>query len=204
MSDITLERLFRLQDDAAAHNVASSGRLARNLDFVRESVGLLAQILGSMDFAAPKQHTMRVLGVDAVTGIVTSVRVGLWGNLPEATVLLRSSLETGAILSAAVQANRYETIASEIQAARLKRHSYKTSVKALGDLGSRIDHLWGRLSEVGAHSTGTRLTFVSYKLNGEPFDRMAAAYDPEAAELALSMTPDVCLHLLKTCEVAYV
>jgi hypothetical protein len=47
------------------------------------------------------------------------------------------------------------------------------------------------------------LKFESYCLNGERFDRLAAAYDPESAELALAMAPDVCLHLLETFEAAY-
>lgn len=203
MTGITLEALFRFQDDAAAHNTASSVRLRRLLDFVRESVGLLAHAMGSMGFPAHKQHTLRVLGADAVTGIVTSVRVGLWGNLPEAAALLRSSLETTAILSAAVQASRYESIAAEIAGAKLKRHSYRKSIDQLGELGSRIDYLRGRLSDVGAHSTGTRLRFTSYRWQGQPFDRFAAALDPESAELALSMAPDVCLCLLSACESAY-
>jgi hypothetical protein len=203
MTGITLEGLFRFQDDAAAHNTANSVRLRRLLDFVRESVGLLAHTLGSMRFSAHKQHTLRVLGADAVTGIVTSVRVGLWGNLPEAAALLRSSLETTAIFSAVVQENRYESIATEVFAARLKRHSYEKSVTQLGELGSRINYLRARLSEVGAHSTGTRLKFASYRLDGQVFDRIGAALDPESAELALSMAPDVCLQLLEACEKAY-
>lgn len=144
-----------------------------------------------------------MLGADALTGIVTSVRVGLWGNLPEAAALLRSSLETTSILAAAVESNRYVSIASEISAANLKRHSYEQSVATLGQLGRSINYLRGRLSELGAHSTGTRLKFASYQINGERFDRVAAALDPESAELALSMAPDVCLHLLETCEKAF-
>jgi hypothetical protein len=203
MTDVTLERLFRFQDDAAAHNIGRSPQVARLLEFVGDSVRILAHSLACMRFSAPKQHTIRVLGLDAVTGIVTSVRVGLWGNLPEAAALLRCGLEAAAILSATVQANGFETTAQEIQEARLKRHSFRRSAEALGELGRRIDYLWGRLSDLGAHSTGTRLKFESYTLNGERFDRLAAAYDPEAAELALSMVPDVCLHLLETLEMAY-
>ena len=200
---LTLEALFRFQDDAAAYNTAKSVRVQRLLDFVRGSVALLSHALFSMRFSEHKQHTLRILGADAVTGIVASVRVGLWGNLPEAAALLRSALETTAIFSAAVEANQYVSIASEVSAARLTRHSYKKAVAQLGDLGSRLDYLRGRLSEIGAHSTGTRLKFTSYRLEGQLFDRLGAALDPQSAELALSMVPDVCLQLLDACEKAY-
>lgn len=203
MTGVTFEALFEFQDDVAIQNTANSALCRSLLEFVREAVAVLADVFGSMRFADHKQHTLRVLGADALTGIVTSVRVGLWGNLPEAAALLRSSLETTSILAAAVEANRYVSIASELSAAKLKRHTYKQSVATLGQLGRRINHLRGRLSELGAHSTGTRLKFASYRINGEHFDRVAAALDPEAAELALSMAPDVCLHLLETCERAF-
>ena len=203
MTGITLEALFKFQDDAATENAANSALCRSLLEFVREAITVLTEVFGSMRFAEHKQHTLRVLGADALTGIVTSVRVGLWGNLPEAAALLRSSLETTSILAAAVELNQYVSIASEVSAAKLKRHTYAQSVTALGDLGRRIDYLRGRLSELGAHSTGTRLKFASYQIDGERFDRLAAALDPEAAELALSMVPDTCLFLLETCEKAF-
>lgn len=78
-----------------------------------------------MQFSAPKQHSLRVLGVDAVTGIVSSVRVGLWGNLPEAAALLRGALEAAAILAAAVQSRGYESVAHEIQQARHRYYCWQ-------------------------------------------------------------------------------
>ena len=203
MTGVTLEALFKFQDDAAIQNAAKSVACRNLLEFVREAVAVLASVFGSMHFADDKQHTLRVLGADALTGIVTSVRVGLWGNLPEAATLLRSALETTSILAAAVEANQYVSIASELSAAKLKRHTYERSVTKLGGVGRRVEYLRGRLSEIGAHSTGTRLKFASYQINGDHFDRVGAALDSEAAELALSMAPDVCLHLLETLERAF-
>jgi hypothetical protein len=203
MTGVTLEALFKFQDDAAIHNTAKSVACRNLLEFVREAVGVLADVFDSMHFADHKQHTIRVLGADALTGIVTSVRVGLWGNLPEAAALLRSSLETTSILAAAVEGDQYVSIATELSAAKLKRYSYDRSVAKLGEVGRRIEYLRGRLSDLGAHSTGTRLKFASYRLDGDHFDRVGAALDPEATELALSMAPDVCLHLLETLERAF-
>ena len=200
---LTLNALFRFQDDAAAHNLSQSEHLRELVAYVEDSVALLADCLFSMHFPTHKQHALRVLGADAVTGIVSSVRAGLWGNLPEAAVLLRAALETISIVAAAVEAREYESLATELASARLRRHDYARSKAKLGDLGARIDRLRGRLSEVGAHSTGTRLKFSSYEIEGQLFDRVGAALDPTAAELALAMAPDVCLHFLDTCVKAY-
>jgi len=47
------------------------------------------------------------------------------------------------------------------------------------------------------------MKFTSYELNGERYDRLGAALDPESAEMALSLVPDVCLHLLESLEKTY-
>ncbi|MBZ5536967.1 MAG: hypothetical protein LAO31_13525 [Acidobacteriia bacterium] len=201
--EITLEVLFQLQDRAAKYNWENSLIVQKRLAFVSEAITLAATVLSSMRFYDHKQHSLRVLGTDAVSSIVTSVRVGLWGNLPESTALLRSALETSSILATLVVSQEYEAFTAELGTERMRRYSYKNAVSRLGDLGSKIDYLWGRLSNIGAHSTGTRMKFESYQLNGEAHDRLGAALELGTAELALYYAPDVCLHLLESFSTAY-
>jgi hypothetical protein len=201
--EITLEVLFQLQDRAATYNRENSVIVQKRLAFVSEAITLAAMVLTSMRFSDHKQHTARVLGTDAISSIVTGVRVGLWGNLPESIALLRSALETSSVLAAVVESQEYEAFSAEMGTTRMRRYSYKEAVSRLGNLGSRIDYLWGRLSNIGAHSTGTRMKFASYQLNGEAYDRLGAALEPESAEVALSYAPDVCLHLLESFANAY-
>lgn len=156
-----------------------------------------------MRFSDHEQTTLRVLGTDAISSFVASVRVGLWGNLPECIALLRSALETSSVLAAVVITQEYEAFAAELGTTRMRRYRYNESVSRLGDLGPRINSLWGRLSNVGAQSTATRMKFTSYQLSGETYDRFGAALDPRSAELALSCAPDVCLHLLESFANAY-
>lgn len=203
MTGLSLEELFAFQDRAAGQHQSGSDACRRHFQFVNDSVFLITDVCGAMHFSSEKQHVLRVLGADAITGIVTSVRVALWGNVPEASGILRSSLETVCILAATVESNHYHATALEISRGRLREHTYDRSMSRLGELGQRIKRLHGRLSELGAHATGTRLKFTSYELAGERFDRVAASLEPGAAELAMSMAPDVCLHLLETYERAF-
>jgi len=201
--EITLATLFQLQDEALNHNRQNSAKVQRQLDFIGEAVALACSVLTSIQFPAHKQTVIRTLGGDALSSIVVSVRLGLWGDLPESVALLRSGLETCSILGAVVALRQYEVATYEIEASRLKRFSYEDAVSQLGDVGSRIKALHGRLSDVGAHSSGTRMKFASYELNGQRYDRLGASLDSELAELALSCAPDVCLHLLASFEDAY-
>jgi hypothetical protein len=138
-----------------------------------------------------------------MASIVTSVRIGLWGNLPDSIVLQRAALETATILTAVVKAQEYQILTHEL-ATGLTRYSFEKARASLGDLGRTIQSLWGRLSNVGAHTTQTRLKFSSYEIEGKEYDRLGAAMDPDSAELSLSLLPDVCVQLLGTLEDAYI
>lgn len=57
MTGVTLEALFKFQDDAATQNTANSVLCRSLLEFVREAVTVLTDVFGSMRFAEHKQHT---------------------------------------------------------------------------------------------------------------------------------------------------
>jgi hypothetical protein len=196
---ITLDVLFTLQDKAAAYNLAQSKLLPTQVQFVRNAISLSCDLLPAMRFPLHKQHSLRVLSTDCMASIVTSTRVGLWGNLPDSIVLQRAALETATILTAVVNAREYQVLTHELTTG-LNRYSFENARANLGDFGRRIGALWGKLSNVGAHSTQTRLKFSSYEMDGKEYDRLGAAMEAESAELALSLVPDVCVQLLATLE----
>jgi hypothetical protein len=200
---ITLETLFWLQDQASKHNHEKSRIVQRRLAFVGDAVRLACAVLASTHFPPHKQTAIRVLATDVIASIVTSTRVGMWGNLPDSVTLLRTALETSAILASVVEAQEYQAVTCEMQTAKMRRFSYDEAVGRLGELGSRLKSLWGRLSNIGHHSTGTRMKFTSYELDGERYDRLGAALDPKSAELALAYGPDICVHLLECLEKTY-
>ncbi|MBZ5538479.1 MAG: hypothetical protein LAO31_21245 [Acidobacteriia bacterium] len=200
--NITLDRLFHFQDEALEHNTVHSVTVQERLRLVREAIALSAIVLTSMKFSNYKQHVLRVLGTDCLSSIVTSVRVGLWGNLPESVALLRSALESTAISAAVVQTREYAVLCAEFRK-KLSKYNFKRASFILGGFGSRIIRLWGTLSNIGAHSTAFRMRFSSYQMSGEFVDRLAAAFDHQLSENALFYTPDVCLALLISFELAY-
>jgi len=204
MSDkLTLEGLFQLQDQALKYNRENSPVLQERLTFVSDAVGLAFDVLTSMRFAAHKQTTLRVLCSDAFSSVVTSVRVGLWGNLPDSISLLRCAVETSAILAVVVAEQSYQLATSEMGTSRLQRFSFDEAIARLGDIGRKIKSTHGRLSNIGSHSTVHRLKWSSYEQNGQPYDRLGAALEPEAASNALGLSPTVCVYLLDSLGKSY-
>jgi hypothetical protein len=202
-TDLVLDELFLGQDTAASHNLANSEVVQRRLGFLREAVSIAWKALSTLPFTDEKQHAIRVLSTDGWSSLITSIRVGLWGNAPESLALLRCGVETAAILSAVVENHRYKTAVSEF-AKRQRQLSFGDSVKLLGDRGKRIARLHGDLSELGGHATGNRMRFAAYRHEGEQFDRFGCALDPEAAAISLRYTLDLSVHLLGSLELAYI
>jgi hypothetical protein len=201
--ETTLQTVFLMQDRAAGYNEAHSDIVKRRLGFVSDAVSITTSVLSSPGFRDDKQHALRALGLDALSSVAASVRLALWGDLPDSIALLRCALETCAILAAAVETQEYDVVTAEMLAGRMRKYSYRQAISRLGDAGSTIGELHGRLSNIGAHSSGARLKFASYELNGQSYDRVGAALDPSSAELALFYAPDACLHLLESIEKAY-
>ncbi len=199
---VTLDEIFRQQDSAAAQNVESSEVVQRRLGFLREATALGSTILAALPFEAEKQHAIRVLSSDAWSSLIVGVRVGLWGNAPETFALLRCGVETASILAAAVEQRRYKTAVAEF-AQRQRQLSFNQAVEALGEAGKRIVRLHGDLSNFGSHATGDRMRFASYRYDGEAYDRLGCALDPDASAMALEYALDLSLHLLSTLETAY-
>ena len=122
-------------------------------------------------------------------------------------MLLRIGLETAASLGVITEDRKYRTANYEVETrtGKFDRLAFEEVVKRAGELGARIESTWGQLSNIGPHSTPKRMKYASYDLGGEHFDRFGFAMDKESAsaELALSLFPDVCLHLLDCFEKAY-
>lgn len=199
---LSLERVFELQDDAAQFNIVSSSTVRRRLEFLRGAVSLLTSVVLGVRFNGEKQHAIRILSADALSSLVTSVRVGLWGNFPESFSLLRSAIETATILTAVVRSQQYKTATYEL-GRKMDKLSFENSLDILDDTGQRIKELHGRISDIASHASSTRLKFESYTLDGETYDRLGFAYDPESAEMALAYTLDACLQVAYALQEAY-
>lgn len=192
---LTLEQLFQFQDFAASYNLQQLEAVRRRYQFVRAGVNLGAAVLGAISFPMPKQHVIRVLGVDALTSVIACVRVGLWGNLPESWAILRAGIETAIILAAVVKKQEYQTALYELSH-RLNRFSFDNAVNELGDRKKKLLALHGDLSGVGSHASGIRAGLSSYSAGGDQYDRLGAALDPKAAAAALTYSLDACLQVL--------
>lgn len=199
---LTLERLFQFQDFAASSNLQRSELARRRYQFVRSGVELGASVLGAISFPTPKQHVIRVLGVDALSSVIASVRVALWGNLPESWAILRAGLETAVTLAAVVGTQAYDAATYELSH-RLRRFAFDNAVKELKDRKAAFLALHGELSNFGSHLSAARSKLSAYSRDTERYDRLGAALDPEIAAAALIYSLDACLQILMTLKEAF-
>lgn len=198
-----LEDLFRLQHEALLSNL-SSDKVTELLGFVRDFAGLITDTLESLDFADPAKKTViRILAVDSLSSLLVACRAGLWGNVPEAAVLIRTALETLTILTCLVEEGAFRAFDFEMRS-RLRRFSYVACHTRLGDRGQRVNSLHGKLSDVGGHTSRNRLKFAEFKKDGVGYDRFGCAADADASEMALLLIPDALQHLAGNLREAYV
>lgn len=201
---VTLEELFQLQDGALEWNQGTSPQVVATLGFIRDYLEFVTAALGSLGFGSDpsKQTVIRVLSVDALSGLVVATRTGLWGNVPESAVLLRTAIETLVILNGVVEEKAFSAFDYEMRS-RLRRFEYDSCRARLGKRGKRFDGILGRLSNVGAHTSRTRIKYAEYKFEDLAHDRLGAALDTDAAETALVLIPDALQHLASIIEFAY-
>lgn len=195
--------LFGFQDYAETYNFQFSPAVQKRFDHVDHCVRVGGLILQSLDFPSEKQRVLRGLGVDALTSVAVALRVGLWGNIPEAYAVLRAGLETSTVLKAVVHTGEYRAAANELSG-RLRRFTFEASLQTLpSELARNIRRLHVVLSELGSRAFSSRVRPADYSHAGEPWDRLAAALSPEDAEAALTYCPLVALHVLTSLADAY-
>ena len=179
--NLDLKGLFEGQDKAAGLNIERSELLRKALSFLSETIRLNLHFLGSQRFeSAEKATAIRTLAVDSISHLVVAVRVGLWGAIPQSIGVLRSALEGASVLASVVFYERYQTAIAEINK-KLDQIQFKAALRSLGPLGDDIERLWGRMSDFGAHASAKRIRHTTYIFEGDEYDRLGAAIDPEGA-----------------------
>ena len=189
---LRLERLFEIQDEVLQEHLATSDLLKSTFSFLSDCSSLNFEILTSMRFEAEKQTAIRSLAVDSLSHTLIAIRLGLWGGLPESLSILRSAMESCTQLQYVVKKKEYKTLIYELDR-KFDRLSFEKCRAGLGDLGKRIERIYGTISDIASHSTASRLALTSYKYRGEFYDRVGFARDVENAEKALFYCLDSCM-----------
>lgn len=182
--DIGLSNLFELQDHALVHNFQQSSWAQGASTILARSIRLNLSILGSMQFPAEKQTTIRCFSVDTLSHIVIAARLGLWGALPESLSVLRGGKESCAQLFYAIEAQRYQTAILEGKK-RFKQLDFEKVCSELGDLGRDLKRDHDEISNQASHSTAARFRQTEYQSGEDVYDRLGFAINPPSAEEAL-------------------
>ena len=176
-----LNEVFRLQDEAAKRHLAQSELLRLAYGVISDAIDICAKSLMNAKFPAEKQTAIRRLGVDCLSHLIVSMRVGLWGALPESLSVHRGAIESAGQLLYVVKNQTYRTAVTEMRR-KFDTVRYKTVFTELGNMGASMDKLHGRFSEMASHSTAMRSQFVQYEFDGTEYDRLGFAVESRFAE----------------------
>lgn len=201
LSYISLDRIFSLQDEVSERTRREN---ADRFEFAKECLELAIN-------ARPKEDTLlgqakedfqalELYQNDAVSTLINSLKLCLYGCKSDALMLLRLAVENIAVLSYVVDKKMYKTAKSK---RGLKSQlKFNEIVKEIPD-SARIEELWGRLSEVACHTTPARLANSTFKIGEQVFPRCGVALDPDGCKLTLGEIDGACLYLLRILRAFY-
>lgn len=198
---ISLDRIFSLQEKALERMRLEN---ADRFEFARECLELAIntrpQDDALIDPAKENFQALQPFKNDAVSTLVVSLKVCLFGCVSDALMLLRVAVEDIAVLSHIVNKRMYET-ARHTRGLK-SQLKFEKIVKEIPD-GAVIEELWGRLSQVACHTTTARLANSVFKISDEVFPRCGVALDPDGCKLTLGEIDRASLYLLRILRAFY-
>ncbi|MHB8410720.1 MAG: hypothetical protein ACYDDI_02100 [Candidatus Acidiferrales bacterium] len=200
--NLPLGKAFRKQDDILEEHLNSSPLINKSFQMISEAIYSTVRILQSVPFEGDKREVVVDFSFDAISSVIVSARVGLWGNVPESLTILRAALERAVQLRYVVSESKY-TVARYEMDHELKETSYDTAISALGNRGNNIRKLHGLISEAAAHATAKRLHFGQYEHKGEQFARLGLAHNPNGSLSCLYYCMYILMSLLEQMREAY-
>ncbi len=113
---------------------------------------------------------------DALSTLINSLKIALYGCHSDSMTLLRPIIEELTIMNYVVQKGRFDTASYELKVT-LKNLKFENIVDLVKD-GKIIKKLHGRISNLAAHGTTSRIKSNLYDLNGKILPTVGVAIDP--------------------------
>jgi len=161
-----LKRVFAIQEQVLTRHInANSDRF----EFVSEAIELLANLeIPSESWEAipvEMRSLFNYLFSDAISTLISAIRVCLHGCETDALALMRVVLEELTILDYIATKRLYHSASLEVQENFRRgksfsdKFSYKTAIKAL-HVTDRRERLRGQMSALGSHASPPRLSLA--------------------------------------------
>lgn len=192
---VRLEEIFDLQDHVLERSVQT---FQTEWQFVKDCIELIINrkitesgIQESDKLAFSVVHTFLN---DALSTLINSLRLALYGCFSDSLNLLRVVVEELAILKYILVNNCYQTADYELEKG-LNRLKYKNIIKELDE--PVIEKLWGEISELASHGTAPRLKNNRFNLNGRSLPTVGTALDSERTKICMQQVLKATIYMIR-------
>lgn len=193
---INLEKIFDLQDKALER--ALMGHQSE-VEFIKDCIELMInrRFLEAhlTDIDKKKLESVHAFLNDALSTLINSLKITLYGCHSDSMTLLRPVIEELTVMNYVVQKGHFDTAGHELKG-NLKKLRFENIVDLVKD-GKIIKELHGRISNFASHGTTSRIMSNLYDLNGKILPTVGVAIDPERTKRCLHEIMRASLYMVR-------
>lgn len=193
---IPLEEIFNLQDRVLKRAIENH---KAEWVFVRDCIELVInrRFIGK-NISKSDENKLEIVHTflnDAISTLINSLKIGLYGCYADALTLLRPVIEELTIIDHIVGKGVFQTADYELDR-NFKKLKFDEIVNSVKD-SQVIKELHGRISNVAVHGTATRIRKNSFDLNGTNMPTVGVALDPERTKKYLHEIMRASLYMIR-------
>lgn len=184
--DLSVERIFFLQERCLEHVLPL---IADRFAFIKSCIELIInrhiymEVLTEGD--KKKLRVIHTLLNDAISNLIVSLKLALYGACVESLSLLRIALESITVMAWKIETGKFHEDVSFNKA--------KQQIRARTEIGE----LYNRLSNQIIHLDGGTRRFRRFKMNGVTYPRIGMAIDPDGTKLVLGELVRATLYVVR-------
>ena len=193
---LSLEKIFDLQDKALQRALTAH---QSEWEFIKDCIELIINRKfleeNLIDIDKEKLESVRAILNDALSTLINSFKIALYGCHSDSMTLLRPVIEELTVMNYVVQEGLFDTASYELKG-NLKNLKFENIVDRVKD-GKIIKELHGRISNLATHGTASRIRSNLYDLNGKILPKVGVAIDPERTKRCLHEIMRASLYMVR-------
>ncbi len=193
---VRLEEIFNLQDRVMQQAL---GDHQTEWEFVKDCIELiLNRRIIENRIAEDNKKRFQIVHTflnDAISSLINSIKIGLYGCYADSMTLLRPVIEDLAILSYVISKDMFNIADYELND-RLKKLRFDEIIKSIKD-GEVIKKLHSKISGRAAHVTVSRIGNNRFDLYGQSLPTVGMAIDPKRIKKCLHEIMGVSLYMTR-------
>ena len=183
---ITVKRIFFLQERCLERMLPL---VADRFDFIKGCIELIInRDINEESLTEGDKKKLRIIHTflnDAVSNLIVSLKLALYGTSIESLSLLRVALEPITVMTWKIETGKFNENVSFNKA--------KQQIQARTEIKELYDHLSNQI----VHLDGGTRGFRQFELNGETYPRIGMAIDLDGTKLVLGKLAPAALYLVR-------